>query len=269
MKSKIVILFFLISFNCLAQKQFEVFFDFNKDVPNEKSMESLTKLLDENKSIEILSVSGYCDTIDNKTYNKNLAERRINSVLNVIKEKLILISDTVRLDAIGEEFEYSRNQKDNRKVVIKYFESKESKNSETFDLSKLVKLEKDSLASKFEHANKGDVIQLFSIYFNLNTDKIVDESTPVLDELVKIMINNHSLKIEIQGHICCQFVYDLSGLSSIRAKTIYNYLIRHNIDPKRLRHKGFGTLKPIHKIPEENELEEQENRRVEILILNK
>jgi flagellar motor protein MotB len=31
--------------------------------------------------------------------------------------------------------------------------------------------------------------------------------------------------------------------------------------------KGFGVTKPIHKIPEKNEVEADENRRVEILIL--
>ena len=33
--------------------------------------------------------------------------------------------------------------------------------------------------------------------------------------------------------------------------------------------KGFGVTKPIYKIPERNELEENENRRVEIMIVDK
>jgi flagellar motor protein MotB len=36
----------------------------------------------------------------------------------------------------------------------------------------------------------------------------------------------------------------------------------------RLKYIGFGSLKPIYKIPEQNEVEEQVNRRVEILILD-
>ena len=34
-----------------------------------------------------------------------------------------------------------------------------------------------------------------------------------------------------------------------------------------MTYKGYGTSRPIHKIPERNETEADENRRVEILIL--
>jgi flagellar motor protein MotB len=81
------------------------------------------------------------------------------------------------------------------------------------------------------------------------------------------MEENPKLKIEIQGHICCQLVSDINDVSTARAKTIYSYLIRNKIDRKRMTFKGFGISKPIHKIPEKNETEADENRRVEILIV--
>jgi outer membrane protein OmpA-like peptidoglycan-associated protein len=34
-----------------------------------------------------------------------------------------------------------------------------------------------------------------------------------------------------------------------------------------MTYKGYGVSRPIHPIPEQNSLEEDENRRVEILIL--
>jgi outer membrane protein OmpA-like peptidoglycan-associated protein len=53
----------------------------------------------------------------------------------------------------------------------------------------------------------------------------------------------------------------------MRARAIYNYLIGQKISRKRLSYKGFGTSKPLHPIPEQSSQEEEENRRVEILIL--
>jgi hypothetical protein len=52
-----------------------------------------------------------------------------------------------------------------------------------------------------------------------------------------------------------------------RRKAIYNYLIGQKINRKRLSYKGFGTSKPLHPIPEKSSQEEEENRRVEILIM--
>ena len=81
------------------------------------------------------------------------------------------------------------------------------------------------------------------------------------------MQDNPKLKIEIQGHICCQLTNDLQALSVARAKAVYNFLVSNQINRKRLSFKGFGTTNPIHPIPEKSEKEEQENRRVEIVIL--
>jgi outer membrane protein OmpA-like peptidoglycan-associated protein len=80
---------------------------------------------------------------------------------------------------------------------------------------------------------------------------------------------NPKLRIEIHGHICCKIKGDVNGVSTARAKAIYSYLIRNKIDRKRMSFKGYGTTRPIYPIPEKNVLEEEENRRVEILIVEK
>ena len=78
---------------------------------------------------------------------------------------------------------------------------------------------------------------------------------------------NPKLKIEIQGHICCKKITDPDDVSAARAKAIYTYLIQNKIDKKRLTYKGYGVIRPIHPIPEKNTQEEEENRRVEIMIV--
>ena len=82
-------------------------------------------------------------------------------------------------------------------------------------------------------------------------------------------MDNPKLKIEIQGHICCKLPNEMESVSTARAKAIYNFLILNKVDRKRLTFKGYGVSKPIYTIPEKNALEEDENRRVEILIIEK
>lgn len=276
MKLKIIVLFFLISFKSFGQKQIEVFFDFNKDVPNELSQNKINHWVLDNKNVEIIQVLGYCDSIDDSEYNKELAMRRVNTMIAFFNTNAIKINDNVELKSFGKDFNYSKNQSENRKVIISYLEPKseistivnDSISISSLELSKIVDLEKNNLEAKFLTKSKGDLIRIYGIQFYLNSTKIIELSKPLLEELLRIMNVNPKLKIEIQGHICCQFVNDYSGLSSLRAKSIYNYLTQNNININRLRYVGFGSLKPIYKIPEQNEIEEQVNRRVEILILD-
>ena len=202
--------------------------------------------------------------------------RRVNTMIAFFNTNAIKINDNVELKSFGKDFNYSKNQSENRKVIISYLEPKseistivnDSISISSLELSKIVDLEKNNLEAKFLTKSKGDLIRIYGIQFYLNSTKIIELSKPLLEELLRIMNVNPKLKIEIQGHICCQFVNDYSGLSSLRAKTIYNYLTQNNINMNRLKYIGFGSLKPIYKIPEQNEMEEQVNRRVEILILD-
>jgi outer membrane protein OmpA-like peptidoglycan-associated protein len=276
MKKVTYFLFIFLPFFCYSQKQFEVFFDFNKDVPNELSQNKINQWILDNKNVEIIQVLGYCDSVDDSKYNKDLAMRRVNAMIKFFNNNNIKIADRVELNAIGKDFKYSKNQSENRKVIISYFEPKseistianDSISISSLELSKIVDIEKNNLEAKFQARSKGDFIRIYGIQFYLNSTKIIELSKPLLEELLRIMNVNPKLKIEIQGHICCQFVNDYSGLSSLRAKTIYNYLTQNNINMNRLKYIGFGSLKPIYKIPEQNEMEEQVNRRVEILILD-
>jgi outer membrane protein OmpA-like peptidoglycan-associated protein len=47
------------------------------------------------------------------------------------------------------------------------------------------------------------------------------------------------------------------------------FLIKNGINKNRMTFKGYGTSRPIHPIPEKNAQEEEDNRRVEIMILSK
>lgn len=254
MKLKIIICFFLISIKSLSQKQFEVFFDFNKDFPNQSSILATNEWIAANKNIEIVKLLGYCDSVDTKNYNKKLAERRIENVRDLLEKSGLKFNKNLEKIAFGKDFKQSKNQAENRKVTIFYSEE-QSKPIES-ELTKLIR-----------NSKVGEIIKLPNIYFFNNSARIVPKSQSTLYDLLCAMEENPKLKIEIQGHICCQFNTDINDVSTARAKAIYSYLIRNKIDRKRMTFKGFGTSRPVHKIPERNETEADENRRVEILIL--
>lgn len=256
MKLKILIVFLLLSGKVLGQKQFEVFFDFNKDFPNKASILEVNEWLSKNKNVEIIRLLGYCDSIDTKDYNKRLAERRIENVQVLLEKSGLKFSKELEKTAFGKDFKQSKIQAENRKVLIFYNEP-----SAVPIVAELTKKLKDSKV--------GETITLPKIYFFNNSARIVPKSNPVLFELLCAMEENPTLKIEIQGHICCQYKIDPGDISTARARAIYSYLLRNKIDRKRMRYKGFGVTRPVHPIPEQNEQEEDDNRRVEILIIEK
>jgi outer membrane protein OmpA-like peptidoglycan-associated protein len=297
----IVLLFTIQSYG--QEKQFIVFFDFNKDVPNESSQNKIDMLVLENKNIEITRVFGYCDSVDNSKYNKDLAMRRVNSVMSFFKSNAVRINDKVELKSFGKDFKYSKNQSDNRKVEVFYnqikdyqakiettktlpktpfsnksdkqllqqvtTENKDNDILEVEDLEVLVEKEKATLASKFDKAKVGDLVRISNINFFFNSEKVMEQSFPLLDELFDIMLNNPTLTIEIHGHICCNPNPNDTKLSFRRALVILKYLTKRGIAVNRLAFKGYGSNDPIYKVPERNEQERAANRRVEILIVAK
>jgi outer membrane protein OmpA-like peptidoglycan-associated protein len=256
MKIKIIVLFFLISFKSLGQKQIEVFFDFNIDFPNPTSILEINEWIAKNKDVEITKLLGYCDSIDTKDYNKKLAERRIENVQILLDKSGLKFNKELEKTAFGKDFKQSKIQAENRKVTIFYNEP-------------LIRPTESELTKKIKSSKVGEIITLPNIYFFNNSARIVPKSQPTLIDLLCAMEENPKLKIEIQGHICCQMNGDINNVSTARARAIYNYLIRSKIDRKRMTFKGYGTSKPIHSIPEKTEQEENENRRVEILIVEK
>jgi outer membrane protein OmpA-like peptidoglycan-associated protein len=203
--------------------------------------------------------------------------RRINSVLDLLKNDSITISDKVELKPFGKDFKYSKKQEENRKVTFFYTLKLKEKTVVTTEekeiffsnASELVTKEKSELADKFKKAKKGDLIRINNINFYFNSEKIMEQSEPLLHELLQILYDNPKLKIAIHGHICCNPNGMDTKLSYRRALVIFKYLTKFEIEVNRLSYKGFGSNDPIYKVPERNEAERKANRRVEILIVEK
>jgi len=120
--------------------------------------------------------------------------------------------------------------------------------------------------SVFTNLKINDVIKLDKIYFDQSKYDLRPESRDQLEKLYRTLRDNPKLKIEIAGHTDNVGNARLNQyLSENRAKVIYAYLLRKNIASSRLRHKGYGSSKPV--APNDTEDNKSLNRRVEFVVL--
>ena len=272
----------LLVFLCLmfsrgyAQNKFEVFFDFGQEYPNPQNESLLLKWILKNPKAQVFKISGYCDSVDVSDFNKELSTKRINYVLDVLKANAIAIKKNISIDSNGKNFKQSKIQAENRKVAFEYdvvlnVNTNKPKNltppgTSLFGGQPAQKVIEKTVATKFQNKQIGDIIRLLKINFYLNSDEVLPDAYDEINELYEVLIENPTLKIEIQGHICCNFIENGYELSRFRASFIVDYLVSLGIAANRLSYTGFGNSKPIFPIPEKNEQERIENRRVEILI---
>lgn len=122
---------------------------------------------------------------------------------------------------------------------------------------------KDYYLEKFE---KGQVMPLENVLFKVGTSEMLPMSYVPLDGLVMMMKLNPSMKIRIDGHTDNSASKGASiRLSTQRAEAVKSYLVRYNIDAKRILAKGVGGTQPV--VPNTSEENKRRNRRVEFVIL--
>jgi len=261
MKTAIVVLLVLLqSVSVSAQEKFEVFFDFDQSELNETALKKLTVWLMTHQNAEVSKIYGFCDSKGTNVYNDTLSLKRVKTVSDFLKANNVPVKSNFEIRGFGEDFPQSKIQSENRKVVVAY----EIKKPDFTPVPASI-----GLQEKINNSQSGDKIKLENINFYNMSSRIVPESKNSLYELLCALQDNPNLKVEIQGHICCQLSGDLNNISVARARAIYNYLIAQKINRNRLSYKGFGVTKPIHPIPEKNAQQQDENRRVEIMIVGK
>jgi outer membrane protein OmpA-like peptidoglycan-associated protein len=113
---------------------------------------------------------------------------------------------------------------------------------------------------------KGKKIILKNVFFDYNASTLRPESNTELDNLVTLLNENPSMKIEISGHTDSDGSDDYNQkLSEGRANSVVKYLIGKGIAESRLTYKGYGETQPV----ASNDTDEgkQENRRVEFKVM--
>ena len=112
----------------------------------------------------------------------------------------------------------------------------------------------------------GETIRLNKVYFERGTSTLLKTSFSELDQVVDMMTENPTVKIELSGHTDNQGSSKLNvTLSQDRVEKVKMYLTEHGIEGKRIKGKGYGGTKPV--ASNASEETRKMNRRVEITIL--
>ncbi|HEV7782019.1 MAG TPA: OmpA family protein [Chitinophagaceae bacterium] len=269
-------MFLIMTGECQESKSFTIHFDFNKHELTPTAREQLDSfILAEKTGLGNLSIalSGHCDAIGSDEYNNKLSKRRVTVV------KQYLLSKDIGAYQIGDEIGHGKKNPLN-----------ENKTEEERQLNRRVEVNfirivrtyppgTTSLIDKISDTSitTGSKIVLQNINFVGGRHQFLDESLPMLEELLDVMRTYPNLVIRVEGHICCQEGnidgFDLEtkmyNLSTARAKAVRDYLVRSGVHPDRVSYIGFGHSVPLHPYPERSEEEKTENRRVEIKIIQK
>jgi outer membrane protein OmpA-like peptidoglycan-associated protein len=105
------------------------------------------------------------------------------------------------------------------------------------------------------------------VFFDFNKDTIQARSYPLLDDVVKILLDHAEVaRVRVEGHTDAvgKRKYNLD-LSDRRAKAVAKYLVDHGVAAERLEAAGFGPDRPLD--PGDSPESHDRNRRVEFNIL--
>jgi peptidoglycan-associated lipoprotein len=113
-------------------------------------------------------------------------------------------------------------------------------------------------------------IVLENIYYDLDKWDIRPDAAAGLDKLVKIMMDNPDIKVELGSHTDSRAkdAYNMK-LSQKRAESAVNYIVSRGIKQERITAKGYGETMLVNRCKNDvkcSEEEHQQNRRTEFKV---
>lgn len=255
---------------------------FQLDSKNKNTLDSVITNFSNNRIL----IYGYADYLGNENPNLLLSEQRAKTVLLYLTGKgfpeanimQCIGSGQVKTKKSGEEGNTVNRRTDI--FIIKTGSTTKREPVETIvQETPAVKTPANTTESvtriDYNNLQVGDTINLQNIGFYPGLRLILPSSYPEVDNLIEVLKTHPTLKIRLEGHVCCCTYPDGYfentphwQLSVARAKELRAVLIKHGINPERLEYKGFGRTHPI--VDNEQTSEQgQINRRVEIRILAK
>jgi len=276
-------LFVLPSFAQRATDTFKLYFDLGVPKLNHAAEKKIDLLIYNDKIItgSAIMIIGYADFLGGEKYNKALSMKRAQNVKDYLVKYGINGKDIKVCEGKGEIDRIGITEQGgvptDRRVDIVVNNRTKKKAPEKVKPIKPVTNEKVALANieEMKKLKPGSIFLLKNVYFPPDRHVIKPESKETLEKLYIALRDNPSLKISIEGHVCCispdaPDALDIdtyeATLSLNRAKAIYNFLVAKGIDNSRLKYEGFGKRHPVVAY-EKNEEDAEKNRRVEIRIL--
>lgn len=117
-----------------------------------------------------------------------------------------------------------------------------------------------------EPLKAGAKVVMKNIFFETNQFDLKETSRIELNKLIKLLEKNPEVKIEIGGHTDNVGTHEYNiTLSQNRAKSVRDYLVQNQLDPSRIKYKGYAETQPV----DSNDTEEgrANNRRTEFKII--
>jgi len=180
----------------------------------------------------------------------------------------IKLQETSSDSAYGGTFEFPINISDTLKWVLSIGSKGYFSESMVLTQNNITGFLSRSRVFKLRKIIKNKSFALKDINFFPNKDIFKPTSIPALQNLLKVMQDNGTLKILIEGHT--NFDPNTTKerdirLSEDRAAAVKKYLADNGIDETRVTIKGYGSTRMIYAFPRTQD-EQQANMRVEIKI---
>lgn len=197
-----------------------------------------------------------------------------NSKLPGIGTVLTNASNSTNMTQISDaeaKFVYQLEQRSDYNIVANQagkFSQTESVTTKGLDRSKTLYV---TLKLGVSNLDAGAVFVLKNIHYDFDQSYIRAEAARILDNLVNVMSQNPTLKIELSSHTDSRGkdAYNLK-LSQQRADAAVNYLVNKGIERNRMVAKGYGETRLLNHCGNGvqcSEDEHQMNRRTEIKVL--
>lgn len=273
MKLPYLIIFILFSYSGFTQintDKMSVYYESNQFKISKDQQTKIVNFLDK-PDIQSIELYGFADTLGNIQANQKISEERVNEVKKLIlswyENVLIITKANGEKLAKGVDFDNQRRVE----IVVHY-----GTEDEEITFKKVITpiVIKDSMQKKpgtpdlanrtifYETFGTSDRIVIENLLFEPGTTDFLHGKTPnELYYLVDLMDSIQSMKIHIEGHVCC---VDDKKLSKERAKTVYYFLRVNGIDKSRMTYEGYSNSQP--RVKELTKEDEKLNRRVEIVI---
>lgn len=253
---------------------YSVFYKTNVFLLEPSQKKSIDSLLNKH-AFESIDLIGYADTVGNTKSNLLLSQKRVEDIRSHIHKNVSTskINTTAKGDnhhlKSNNEADLSQQRRVDIKLYLTSIESFESTHDEIKKTNKVVAQELTIAEVEInpekqfkDEIFKNDRIVVENLLFEPGKTLFLYNKIPnELYYLAYLMDSEQTLKIKIEGHVCCVDDYKLSR---DRAKEVYTFLRGMGIDKSRIQYEGFSNKSPL--VEEKTIADQQKNRRVEIVI---
>ena len=93
MKQLLVLYFIISAQGAFCQEQFNIFFDSNKYEVSKSELSKIQTWIKVNSDAKIVAINGFTDEDGTNRSNDSLAKKRVQSVLNIVQNKIKIRDD--------------------------------------------------------------------------------------------------------------------------------------------------------------------------------